>query len=172
VIRKSSGFSLIELLIVIAIILLIAAIAIPNMLRARMAANESSAAGSIRTIATAQIAYFNAFPQLGYAGSLPVLGGAVPCSPTPAHACLIDNFLANAIPSSPGKSGYQFQTTGANTSGTMNPNYVTGATPIQVGVTGYKNYCSTDIQVLRANPGVGGMPVTSLAACAAYPETP
>src|SRR5260370_7097051 len=78
--RKQKGFSLIELVIVVAIILIIAAIAIPNLMRARMAANDSSAAASERTIVTAEIGYFAAYPTIGY-GVLAGLGGPAPCVP-------------------------------------------------------------------------------------------
>src|SRR5450755_1135359 len=114
--HKEKGFSLIELLIVVAIILIIAAIAIPNLLRSRMAANEASAVGGIRTIVTSQITYYTTWNN-GYAASLAVLGGAAPCTASSNTACLIDPVLT--LGGTNGKSGYFFNlaaaTAGAST---------------------------------------------------------
>ena len=169
--RYAKGFSLIELLIVVAIILIIAAIAIPNLLQARLAANESSAAGSLHGITSAEITYFNTFPTVGYATKISQLGGPAPCSPSPTTACLIDNFLANAIPGGTGKSGYYYLATGIVTGGaTYNDAYVIGATPIVVNSTGNRDFCSINDGVLRSQMGnPGDTPATDSATCVAYP---
>lgn len=158
-IRKSAanaGFSLIELLIVVAIILIIAAIAIPNLLRARIAANESSAASSVRSIATAEVTYSAAYPTLGYAAALANLGGLpAGCTPSSATACLIDTVLSTGV-----KSGYAFKATGfPSGSSPVNVAFVVGAAPSAFNQTGVRNFCIVTDGVLRSNPGVsGGLP--------------
>ncbi|MBI1739609.1 MAG: prepilin-type N-terminal cleavage/methylation domain-containing protein [Acidobacteriales bacterium] len=166
--RKQKGFSLIELLIVVAIILIIAAIAIPNLLRARMAANESSAAAAIRSITSAEVAYYGAFPTIGYAVQLQDLGRTAPCVPVPTSACLLDNNLANAVPGSGGHSGYQFLATGLNFGSPLNSAFVAGATPVTPSSSGTRDFCSITDGALRSQTTTGGVPPNTLAACLAY----
>jgi type IV pilus assembly protein PilA len=148
--RKNKGFSLIELLIVVAIILIIAAIAIPNLMRARMAANDSSAAASERTIVTGEVGYFAAYPTVGYA-VLANLGGPSPCTPAVLTGCLIDNNLATNGAGG-GKSGYNFDAEIATGAGSPVPNeYWTTGTPISAQ-TGTKAYCAFDDGVVRTQP--------------------
>jgi type IV pilus assembly protein PilA len=127
--KKGRGFSLIELLIVVTIILIIAAIAIPNLLRSRMAANEASAVGLIRTINTAAIFFQTTFPSLGLPATLAALGRANPCTLSSATGCLIDQILANGT-----KSGYSFVWTGDGR--TPSITYALTATPVTVSSSG------------------------------------
>ncbi len=159
--KKQKGFSLIELLIVVAIILIIAAIAIPNLLRARMAANESSAVASIRTINTAEITYNSAYPAVGFATALSNLGGtANPCVSGPANACLIDSVLSAGT-----KSGYSFAAAGAG--GTPATQYYAAGTPVTPNQTGVRSFCSYEDAVLRVQ-STGGA-IASETACQALP---
>jgi len=145
--RPSNGFSLIELLIVVAIILIIAAIAIPNLLRARMQANESSAVSSIHAINTAQIAYSSLFPTIGFAPDLPSLGdgGTTPCPGTSGASCYLDSTLASGT-----KAGYTFTYT-QDTSMTPAVHYTVVADPVTRGVTGQRGYYSSESNVTRYN---------------------
>jgi prepilin-type N-terminal cleavage/methylation domain-containing protein len=152
------GFSLIELLIVVAIILIIAAIAIPNLLRSRIAANQASAVGSLRTLNTAEVTYATTY-NTGYSATLGDLGppsGATP-TPTATAAGLIDEVLSGMTASGSqatlsSKSGYSFLYSASATdiSGKINIYGIT-ATPISVGTTGTNYYFTDQSGVIRQN---------------------
>jgi prepilin-type N-terminal cleavage/methylation domain-containing protein len=148
--RKAKGFSLIELLIVVAIILIIAAIAIPNLVKSKMAANEAAAVGSTRTLITSELTYASIFPGTGYT----TLGNLY-------SAGLIDSVLGAG-----NKSGFTF-TVGAG-SGTPSTTFTANANPTTPGTTGTNYYCSDQTGVIQratasfgtsTNPCTGGTPI-------------
>jgi type IV pilus assembly protein PilA len=174
--REQKGFSLIELLIVVAIILIIAAIAIPNLLRARISANESSAASSIRTISTAEVSYTSTYPTQGYSGpnaaGLSALGpGAVTgCpagGPLVTAACLIDWNLSQATTVPLNKSGYYFGLTSTSAAAPF-LSYTASGSPAAFNQTGVRGFCSNEDGVIHFLASQAGAPTVTFATCTGW----
>ena len=143
--KESQGFSLIELLIVVAIILIIAAIAIPNLLKSKMAANQASAVASLRTLNTSEITY-SATYNVGFTSSLAQLGPPASGSATSAAAGMIDSVLAAGT-----KSGYSFIYAASAAVNGVTSNYTINANPITPGTTGQNYYYTDATNVIRQN---------------------
>ncbi len=167
---RRAGFSLIELLIVVAIILIIAAIAIPNLLRARIAANQATGVSNIRTITSAAIVYSSTYNN-GLPPSLTALGGVAPANCN--GAILLDDTLTTPPYH---KSGYVFDYQPQGAPITNQPaacaapgfyEFLTTSVPVVIGQTGQASYCSDEPGVIRFD--ISGNKAGSLAACQALP---
>jgi len=166
-IQGVGGFSLIELLIVVAVILVLAVIAVPNLLRSRIAANEASAIQSVRQISSAEMTYSGTYPSVGYAPDLASLGGPIAgCIPDPAHACILDSVISSGT-----KSGYKFFAAGFVGVGVAtNTTFVASSAPLNFNATGVRLFCiATDDGVVRWKPGApAALPAPDVPTCIAY----
>jgi len=153
--QRLRGFSLIELLIVVAVILIIAAIAVPSFLRSRLRANEASAVASLRVINTAAVTYSITYSANGFPALLTNLGGASPCIASPVTACLIDDNLAQGV-----KSGYIFVWTGDGSVPSVSFG-ITG-TPQAIGSSGQRMFCTDQSGVIHYDPSGAGCTLASL----------
>jgi type IV pilus assembly protein PilA len=152
--NKQKGFSLIELLIVVSIILIISAIAIPSYLRSRMQANEASAVGSVRMINTSAVTYSSTYVNVGFPVNMADMGGANPCSATSTTACILEDTIALGT-----KSGYSFLWTGDGAIPSVA--YSLTGTPLVVGGSGQRMFCTDQTGVIRYDPSGAGCNASS-----------
>lgn len=153
--RTEAGFTLIELLIVMSVMLILMTLAIPQLLKLRKTANETSAVQSVRTIGQGELQYNSAYPANGFSCSLATMGGTPGSgAPTNQGAQVLDQGLASGS-----KSGYTFNITNCTKVTVNNQDMFTGyqitAVPISVGRTGDRGYCMDENNIIKFDPAGG-----------------
>jgi type IV pilus assembly protein PilA len=169
--EEHNGFTLAELLIAVTAVTLLAAIILPNLLRSKVAAEESAAISSVREINRAEVAYQAAYPAVGFSSALAALGPASPGSPctvaNPQHACLLDGKLSNAASSARSRNGYWFLVTPTTIrSNGVVTGYVLGSAFAGENKSEVRDFCSTEDGVLHFRvEHQPDRPVTSATEC-------
>ena len=152
--RHEEGFTLIELLIVMSVMLILMTLAIPQLLKLRKTANETSAVQSVRTIGQAELQYNSAYPANGFSCSLATMGGTPGTAPSAQSAQVLDPGLAGGS-----KSGYLFNITNCTKVTVNNQDMFTGfqvtAVPASVGRSGDRGYCMDENNVIKFDPAGG-----------------
>jgi type IV pilus assembly protein PilA len=153
--RNEEGFTLIELLIVMSVMLILMTLAVPQLLKLKKQANQTSAIQSVRTIGQAELQYNSAYPANGFSCSLATLGGDPKSgAPTPQAAQLITPDLATGH-----KSGYSFAITNCSkvtvNNQDMYTSYEITAVPDAVGKTGDNGFCADENNSIRQDPTGG-----------------
>jgi type IV pilus assembly protein PilA len=153
--RTEEGFTLIELLIVMSVMLILMTLAVPQLLKIRKQANETSAVQSMRTIGQAELQYNSAYPANGFACSLATLGGDPKSgAPTAQAAQLVTPDLASGQ-----KAGYTFAITNCTKVTVNNQDMYTGyeitAVPNSIGRTGDRGFCTDENSTIRFDPAGG-----------------
>ena len=152
--RSQAGFTLAELLVVLAVVILLAALVLPNLLRSRIAADETAAIESLAKINKAEVEYQTAYPAIGFAPNLAALGPGADdgkcAGRSPAHACLLDPAIARATDRAHTHGGYWFSASPTtHDAGGVATGYVAGASAVTFNKTGVRDFCSLEDAAIR-----------------------
>lgn len=171
--QNERGFTLAELLVVVALVVLLAALVLPNLLRSQIATNETAAIESLAKINKAEVEYQTAYPAVGFAHSLEALGPGSPdgrcAGHTAEHACLLDPRLSQAANPEHAFDGYWFSAAPTtHDAGGVATGYVSGASAGTFNKSGVRDFCSLEDAVIRYGvPQSDSKPASSAEQCAA-----